>query len=324
MEDWKTVAVVLMCVKQVPDCQAFFAQSRKDWAKRAWQTAMQAVQKAMQQGDVFIPSDHEENRQIANIFLPLRRSPAPPKPGKMSRRLLVASVPGGPGEEEVGHIQVIEEALQRGEILERAAEPFVRIGSAPDPLGRARLLHELCCVGVDTFAPGAGDVKVQAVAYSEEQQRFDWHCSPDEIPSPQQFRRRDLILDEGHDAHARAWAREWARAALGASREEEALCLVGCCTGAFLAFAIARALIEDFNVTPAALFLVNPTPRFPWCSTALPAVLRDCAVHVLVDGTATYGPPWRYEVSTKGSFSVKRYTNVQDMAEQVLQGVRNA
>lgn len=277
---------------------------------------------AMQQGDVFIPSDHEENRQVANLFLPLRRSPAVPKP-RRRRRLLVAAVPGGSGEEEAGHVLGLEGAIARGEMVELEAQPFVRIGSTPDPLGRARLMSELCLVGAESFAASAGDVTVQPVAYNEEQQLFDWHCRQDELPS-HQLRRRDVILDESHDARAREWARGWAQRALAEPCDDEALFLVGCCTDAFLAFALARAFIEDFGITPAGLFLVNPTPRLPWSTTAMPGALRDCAVHVFVDSTATYGPPWRYEVSTAGAFSVKRYNDVQDMVQQVLQEVKHS
>ncbi|CAE7715048.1 unnamed protein product, partial [Symbiodinium microadriaticum] len=73
---------------------------------------------------------------------------------------------------------------------------------------------------IESFAASAGDVTVQPVAYNEEQQLFDWHCRQDELPS-HQLRRRDVILDESHDARAREWARGWAQRALAEPCDDE-------------------------------------------------------------------------------------------------------
>ena len=44
-------------------------------------------------------------------------------------------------------------------------------------------------------------------------------------------------------------------------------------------------------------------------------------MHVLVDRDSTYGPPWRYEISSSGPFTVNTFVDVDDMVAKVIEGV---
>merc|ERR1712183_170620 len=85
---------------------------------------------------------------------------------------------------------------------------------------------------------------------------------------------------------------------------------VGIGTGAYIALAIARLLVEEKDYVPAGLWLINPTMRLPWASTAMPGVLKTCPVYTLVDENSTYGPAWRYEVSTLGPYTTNIFDDI--------------
>ncbi|OLQ12874.1 hypothetical protein AK812_SmicGene3167 [Symbiodinium microadriaticum] len=75
---------------------------------------------AMQQGDVFIPRESASGESF---------SAAAPVSGSAETTKTKVAVP-------IGHVLGLEGAIARGEMVELEAQPFVRIGSTPDPLGR--------------------------------------------------------------------------------------------------------------------------------------------------------------------------------------------
>ena len=56
---------------------------------------------------------------------------------------------------------------------------------------------------------------------------------------------------------------------------------------------------------------------------AVKAVGQDCPVHILVDRDSTYGPPWRYEVSTCGPFTINTFVDIDEMVAKVMDGARS-
>lgn len=255
---------------------------------------------AMERGGGFIPSDHPDNVLRRQLWLPLVKAPSP---STAATQLLVVPDPEG-----VGQLEDVMTALKslktRGELIEVEGEAFVKGGTPPKVLERLALLMEICKADHEIFK--ASKLEVKQVSFSEQLQ---WHCSPSEVPS-RQLLSKDIILE-----HLGPTAKQYASKLLEAHRQE-GLALVGLGTGAFLAYVMAQELISA-KLQPHGLWLVNPPLQLPWCLVEQ-GCLGELPVHVLVDRQSTYGPPWRYEIATRGTFDIELYDDVQDMAAKVL------
>ncbi|CAE7453540.1 unnamed protein product [Symbiodinium pilosum] len=272
---------------------------------------------AMEKGDTFTPTDHEDNAVRAKLWLPLQRSTDVSVPPS-KRRLLVVPDPEGPGDLPKV-LDVLRARQAAGEALESPGEPWVRGGTPPNPIQRLELLLQVCSASHEIFQKKAvAELDVDHVDYTEEQRKINWHCSLAEVPS-RQLLNKDIIEDERHDQ----LAQDLAKGFLEAKKDvAESLALVGLGTGAFVAFAIAREMVAK-GLKPAGLWLIDPPLRLPWACSAEPCSLKDCPVHILVDRDSTYGPPWRYEVSTCGPFTINTFVDIDEMVAKVMDGARS-
>mmetsp|Transcript_93623 Transcript_93623/g.166587 ORF Transcript_93623/g.166587 Transcript_93623/m.166587 type:complete len:609 (-) Transcript_93623:145-1971(-) len=273
---------------------------------------------AMQQGSAFVPSDHEDNSLRANLWLPLSRLPARSLKAA-AKRLLVVTDPMGPGGDLLKYIEQVKLLKSKGELVEIEGAPFRATSTPPRPIQRLEMLVDLCSSTSEMFEKAAGsDIKVQSLTYSEEQKHFNWHCKMEDVPS-RQLLSKDIIDDEDYDDLVKAWAKEL----LASLTRDDDMALLGLGTGGYIAFALARMLLEDGH-EPAGLWLVNPPLRLPWASCRMPGTLKACPVHLLVDRDSTYGPGWRYEVATCGPFSTATYEDLDDLVQKVIAGVRSS
>ncbi|CAJ1371661.1 unnamed protein product [Effrenium voratum] len=254
---------------------------------------------AMERGNDFIPTDHPDNLLRRRLWLPIQRPAS--KPSAAKQLLVVPNVSGHGEVEDI--IQALKASEAKGEPLEMEGEAFVRSGSPPKPLQRLNLLMEL--YGADQELFKGAPLEVKQVSFPEAQS-MQWHDS--QVPS-RQLISKDLILEDmGPKAQQLA--------AQMSEPCEEGCALVGFGAGAFLAFAMVRELVSQKR-KPQSLCLVNPPLQVPW-SMVEPCCLEDVSVHVLMDRDSTYGPPWRYEVATKGNFTTELYEDLPDMAAKVL------
>ena len=273
---------------------------------------------AMEKGNVFTPTDHEDNGVRRSLWLPVQRGLASEPPaGK--RQLLVVPDPLGAGPDLHRVMDALQAMQAKGEALEFKGEPFVSSGSPPKPIQRLALLMELCQASHEVFSKDGSDLDVQHVTFTEDQ-KINWHCQASEVPS-RQLLSKDIVQDEEHDLRVRALATKLLESIKVSGGPGPAL--VGFASGAFIAFAMARELVAT-GVKPLGLWLVNPPLRLPWSMTATPCCLKDCPVQVLVDQDSTYGPPWRYEVATFGPFSTAVYVDLNDMASKVVSALRGS
>lgn len=275
---------------------------------------------AMRTGAPFTPSDHEDNNNRANLWLPLLRMPAPARPEGATLRLVVVSDPMGaePGLSQV--LESLKEMKAKGELLEVKGEPFKMGGAPPKPIERLQLHMDVCNTTHEVFAKEAGDrMRVDSVKYTDEQKQFNWHCKPEDVPS-RQLMPKDIIDSDTHDAEVRSWAKGIIADIAKADGEE--IALVGLGTGAFIALGIARQFVVEHRYVPAGLFIVNPPLRLPWATVATPAVLEDCPMHTLVDENASSGPAWRYEICTRGPYKTSIYDDIDEMVQYVVNAAR--
>ena len=273
---------------------------------------------AMEKGNTFAPTDHEDNAVRRNLWLPIHpRVEAAPASGK--KQLLVVPDPLGAEPDLKAVKDALLEMQQKGEVIEFKGEPFVSSSSPPKPIDRLSLLIEVCQASHEVFLKDAAssEVDVKPVTFKEDQ-KINFHCQRSEVPS-RQLLSKDIIQDEEHDLRVKALAKQLLESIK--LNEGQPLALVGFGTGAFIAFAMARELVAS-GVKPLGLWLVNPPLRLPWSFTMEPCSLRECPIQVLVDQDSTYGPAWRYEVATSGSFSTAVYVDLSDMASKVLSALR--
>merc|ERR1719329_494390 len=181
----------------------------------------------------------------------------------------------------------------------------------------ARLLEVSGGPALERLRERAADrLSVEALSFSHEHSAFDWHCREDEVPS-RMMRKEDIINDEAKAESARRWARSLLRDFVPPGPDER-VAVVGFGTGAFLAHAVALHLVEQLQVVPVGLWAVDPPTVWPYSVTASPGVLADCAVKVLNHKLSVAGPPWRWEVSTCGPFSMDMHKDLDDACRRVI------
>lgn len=267
--------------------------------------------------DAFVPSDHPDNKLYERVFLPMIRVEAPLVPEGATRRLLVVSDPLGLHDFEKRLVQ-LEDMISKGLVPNGGGEKFVVGGAPVDPAGSMRLKLQLGKLTFEDFQNVTGSsLKVEGVTYTKEQLKYNWHCSPEKVPSPQ-LNPEDIIDDEKHVSIAKNWADQFMNTF--SLDSEEHLSIVGLGTGAYIAMAIAKMLVQNRRRVPYALWVVNPPTRLPWSATEEPGVLLDCPIHMLVHENATYGPGWRYEVSTCGPFSTGIYKDMDNLIKLIVEG----
>uniref|UniRef100_A0A7S4T1T7 Serine hydrolase domain-containing protein n=1 Tax=Alexandrium monilatum TaxID=311494 RepID=A0A7S4T1T7_9DINO len=267
----------------------------------------------MRRGGKFTPSDHEDNHWNANLWLPLKRVEPTKQTG--TKRLLV--VPDPMGEHDFpGRIDHMKELKLDGKLIEVEAKPFIVGGSPPALVEAMQLKLKVCTATHEAFAAAAGSAfEVEAVSYTDGQKQFNWHCKPAQVPSPM-LNPEDIIDDEGMESVSRMWAGQLLEKF--SMDEEDQIGIVGLGTGAFVALAIAKYCIKERKHTPAGLWVANAPTRLPWCTTAQPGALLDCPVRFLTYETSTYGPGWRYEVSTCGPFSQATFKDLDALVKLVV------
>merc|ERR1711865_273709 len=169
--------------------------------------------------------------------------------------------------------------MGKGQLFEGGGKPWVSGGSPPKQVERMQLLIDVCNTTQHAFEKEAAsaDIRVEGVSYSSAQKSFDWHSPSD----TRQLIAKDIIDNEQHDSLVKEWAKELMSSFSRSDGEEVGL--VGLGTGAYIAFAIARLLVEEKNYVPAGLWLVNSPLRLPWACTASPGVLKDCPLWTMVD-----------------------------------------
>eukprot|EP00438_Fugacium_kawagutii_P022169 Skav235767 [mRNA] locus=scaffold803:651734:653416:+ [translate_table: standard] len=204
---------------------------------------------AMEKGNAFTPTDHEDNAVRRSLWLPVQRSASEPPGGK--RQLLVVPDPLGAGPDLQRVMDAMQAMQAKGEALEVRGEPFVSSGSPPRPIQRLTLLMELCQASQEVFSKAGSDIEIQQVTFTEDQ-KINWHCQASEVPS-RQLLSKDIVQDEEHDLRAKALAAKLLES-IGTAKLSETTALVGFASGAFLAFAIARELVAS-GVKPLGLWL---------------------------------------------------------------------
>jgi len=142
-----------------------------------------------------------------------------------------------------------------------------------------------------------------------------WNCSPEQVPT-RQLICKDIIDDEKLLEVAMSIAKRLVESS--GKKDGEELALGGIGTGAFIAWSMAITMAENGSYVPAALYLINPPLRLPWACTSMPCILKDCSVHVLVDENSTYGPAWRYEISTMGPYACSIFDDLAEAAGYVV------
>jgi len=270
---------------------------------------------AMRRGAHFVPSDHEDNAWCQSLFLPVKRVEPQKAPAGSPKRLLVVHDPMGAHDLE-DRLDQLKLLKMEGKLMEVEGKPFVSCGSPPGAVEGLELKLAVCTMTHEAFEKAAGsDFQVETVKYLEEHKKFNWHCKPNQVPSPT-LRPEDIVDDEGFDAISRMWAGQlMERYGL---EEEEQVGIVGLGTGALLAMAIGKYLIKERRHTPAGLWVVNPPTRLPWCTTAQPGGLLDCPVRFLTYENSIYGPGWRYEVSTCGPYSTAIFKDVDSLVKMIV------
>mmetsp|Transcript_130730 Transcript_130730/g.406507 ORF Transcript_130730/g.406507 Transcript_130730/m.406507 type:complete len:646 (-) Transcript_130730:134-2071(-) len=271
-------------------------------------------------GAVFTPSKSEENEQLHNIFLPMKRTPKPVLPSGV-KCLLVVHDPMGPHDFPM-RLADLEARQKAGEQLSSEGKKWVQGGTPLDPIGSMKLKMQVCTLSPADFEKAAGSaLKVEGLTYTANQAAYNWHCAWGEVPSPT-LSPEDLIIDESHEATVTSWAEAFTDA-LQAGADQH-VGIVGLGTGAFVALAIAKSLIRRRGQVPAGLWVVNPPARLPWSSTKLPGMLSSCPVRMLTNEHSISGPGWRYEVSTCGPFSQDVYKSAEGLVQMVVEEMKDA
>lgn len=274
---------------------------------------------AMRIGLGFKPSDHEDNKRVADLWLPMVRVPASPLPAAARKRLLVVPDPLG-AHDLVKRAAALQQMKTKGELLEVEGKAFEFSGSPMKIVESAQLAARVHQVTAEDFKKVVGDsFAVEAIEYSKEQKEFNWHCKPEETGT-RQVMAEDVINNEKHEMLARSWAGDLLA---GFSRDDdEEVGIVGIGTGAYLALHMARVMVRERKYVPAGLWVVNPPTRLPWAATTKPGSLVDCPIKMLVHEWSTFGPGWRYEVQTCGPYDVAIYKDMGDMLGQVVEGFK--
>ncbi|CAE8584966.1 unnamed protein product [Polarella glacialis] len=271
---------------------------------------------AMHTSSPWTPSDHADNAWSSPLWLPLGRS----EPLKLElgarRRLLVVTDPMGSHDFDLKLERVLH-AVSAG-LLEkpRAAVPFKSVG-CPDLTDDVRTSLEVCMLTPAEFVAAASGsaVSVESVTYSEKQRSYDWHSHCDQPPCLA-MKREDIISTHRQELLVRTWADELMQGIT--FEDEDAVGIVGLGTGCFIAFAIARMLVKDRKVVPAGLWVVDAPTSLPTETTLRPAALIDCPVRYLVHSSSQVGPPWCWEVSTCGPFSMSTFESSRVVAKLVV------
>eukprot|EP00930_Biecheleria_cincta_P071999 TRINITY_DN59440_c0_g1_i1.p1 TRINITY_DN59440_c0_g1~~TRINITY_DN59440_c0_g1_i1.p1 ORF type:complete len:558 (-),score=78.79 TRINITY_DN59440_c0_g1_i1:6-1637(-) len=271
---------------------------------------------AMFRGEEWTPSDHPDNQPYRNIWLPLQRTPNT-SGGNGRKRLFVLVNPAETESrwalEET--LQTFEEAAQAGTLPKPSDTVPCKNQGMHDLLDDARMNLAVACMGVDSFVNAStGNISVELVPYGERQDTFDLHCAEDVVS--RMWQRHQLILNNRSEKLAVSWADELMRSC--SIEKGESVGLVGLGTGAFIALAIGKMLVKDRKIVPSGLWLVDPPCALPADSTLEPGALVDCPVKVLFHSTSLMGPPWRWEVSTFGPFSVDTFTKPSEAPAKVL------
>merc|ERR1712113_1168135 len=116
-------------------------------------------------------------------------------------------------------------------------------------------------------------------------------------------------------------ARNWADSLMNSFSldAEEYLGIVGLGTGAYIALAMAKVLINTRRRVPAAMWFVNPPTRLPWSQTAENGTFLECPIWHLVHENATYGPGWRYEIATCGPFTHGTFKDIDSLIKIIVE-----
>eukprot|EP00811_Abedinium_folium_P025358 NODE_3614_length_2010_cov_8.795539.p1 GENE.NODE_3614_length_2010_cov_8.795539~~NODE_3614_length_2010_cov_8.795539.p1 ORF type:complete len:588 (+),score=209.67 NODE_3614_length_2010_cov_8.795539:44-1765(+) len=273
--------------------------------------------RTMQTGATFQPSVHADNARFRNLWLPLCRVAPAGRGAELSgTTLLVVTDPMG-SHDYHAVLAALGRAIQTGRVpAPKTTVPFevTGFGSIVADITN-RLAVSILSARDFAAAAAGGGLRVQGITYSDEQRRHRWHCGVEEVLNGQ-MRVDDIILDEGSEAMARRWADELMQPV---ETHDYRISIVGLGTGAWIALACARLLIQERKVVPDGLWLIDPPTRLPDGSSSQPGYLVDCPMRVLINADSMVGPPWRYEVATCGPFSMAEFKNAPDAVRMVIE-----
>lgn len=272
---------------------------------------------SMQADAKFTPAETAEVKMYRDYWLPVNREPLPEVSKDAPCKIIV--IPDPLGE----HGPKPEEAADR---MRFPAQESPQV--CAERLAAYRLVTAITVDDVATAMKANAGVEVEGVNFEDEHRAAQWHPNVkardvSEAYAAGQGRSRWL---QAEDEVVLPWQEVNNIAGILLdqipTKRDDVIGIVGFGTGAHIAFAMAKQMLNTRNICPVRLWVVSPPTVWPLQDVPQMGHLVTTPIRYLTCPQSVAGPPWRHETSTFGQFSHSHFESKDQMLKIIVDDVK--